>query len=63
MKILHFPKGLAPHKEVETARIPYIPLIGDEVKWLSTAGMGVYWLHVRVDSRPKYYRYQGYKTL
>ena len=30
-------------------------------QWLSTAGMGVYWLHVRIDSRPKYYRYQPYK--
>ncbi|MGI9175867.1 MAG: DUF6940 family protein [Rhodothermales bacterium] len=23
--------------------------------WLSTAGGGVSWLHVRLDSRPKYY--------
>ncbi len=30
--------------------------------WLSTAGMGVYWLHVRLDSRPKYYRHTPYKT-
>ena len=29
--------------------------------WLSTAGMGVSWLHVRIDSRPKYYRHQPYK--
>lgn len=28
--------------------------------WVSTAGMGVYWLHVRLDSRPKYYRYTPY---
>jgi hypothetical protein len=28
--------------------------------WLSTAGMGVYWLHVRLDSRPKYYRHTPY---
>ncbi|MGB1205941.1 MAG: DUF6940 family protein [Chitinophagales bacterium] len=32
-------------------------------KWLSTAGLGVYWLHVRIDTRPKYYRYQAYKTI
>jgi hypothetical protein len=31
--------------------------------WLSTAGMGVYWLHVRLDSRPKYYRHAPYKSL
>lgn len=29
--------------------------------WLSTSGLGVYWLHVRLDSRPKYYQYQSYK--
>ena len=29
--------------------------------WLSTAGMGVSWLHVRIDSRPKYYAYSPYK--
>jgi len=25
--------------------------------WVSTAGLGVAWLHVRLDKRPKYYRY------
>lgn len=30
--------------------------------WLSTSGLGIYWLHVRLDQRPKYYRYQPYKT-
>lgn len=30
--------------------------------WLSTAGMGVYWLHARIDSRPKYYRHQPYRV-
>jgi hypothetical protein len=29
--------------------------------WVSTAGMGVAWLHVRLDSRPKYYRHAPYK--
>ncbi len=28
--------------------------------WLSTAGAGVSWLHVRLDSHPKYYGYQPY---
>lgn len=28
--------------------------------WLSTAGAGVSWLHVRLDSRPKYYAYRPY---
>ena len=29
--------------------------------WLSTAGMGVPWLHVRLDSRPKYYAFKPYR--
>ena len=29
--------------------------------WLNTAGGGVAWLHVRLDSRPKYYGYAPYK--
>ena len=33
----------------------------DSPLWLSTCGTGVYWLHVRLDSRPKYYSYQEYK--
>lgn len=28
--------------------------------WVSTAGGGVAWLHVRLDSRPKYYAYGPY---
>ncbi|MCB9603971.1 MAG: hypothetical protein H6721_18140 [Sandaracinus sp.] len=30
--------------------------------WLNTAGLGVDWLHVRLDSRPKYYRHEPYKS-
>lgn len=30
--------------------------------WLSTSGFGVSWLHVRLDSRPKYYQYAPYKA-
>ena len=29
-------------------------------KWLSTAGLGVAWLHIRIDTRPKYYSYDPY---
>ena len=36
--------------------------INEQPMWLSTAGMGVSWLHVRLDDRPKYYRYRGYKV-
>ncbi|MDY6782300.1 MAG: hypothetical protein SW833_07080 [Cyanobacteriota bacterium] len=33
----------------------------DRPLWLSTAGGGVSWLHVRLDSRPKYYGFKPYK--
>lgn len=36
-------------------RISAIPV------WLSTAGAGVSWLHVRLDDRPKYYGYAPYR--
>ena len=34
--------------------------LGPDPLWLNTAGLGVLWLHVRVDSRPKYYRHAPY---
>ncbi len=36
--------------------------IGTVPTWLSTAGLGVAWLHVRLDTRPKYYRYAPYRN-
>jgi hypothetical protein len=36
--------------------------IGHEPIWISTSGLGVYWLHIRLDKRPKYYTYQPYKA-
>jgi Family of unknown function (DUF6940) len=35
--------------------------IGPAPVWLSTSGLGVAWLHIRLDSRPKYYSYQPYR--
>lgn len=35
---------------------------GEPPVWLNTAGGGVAWLHVRLDSRPKYYQYAPYRT-
>lgn len=35
--------------------------IHQEKLWVSTSGLGVYWLHVRLDSRPKYYTYRPYR--
>jgi hypothetical protein len=31
--------------------------------WLSTAGAGVSWLHIRLDDRPKYYGFDQYRKL
>ncbi|MEI9929988.1 MAG: hypothetical protein WDM89_05365 [Rhizomicrobium sp.] len=31
--------------------------------WVSTAGLGVPWLHLRLDRRPKYYQYGPYKMV
>lgn len=31
--------------------------------WLSTSGMGIAWMHIRLDSRPKYYTYTPFKML
>jgi len=37
--------------------------LGSRPVWLSTAGMGVPWLHVRLDSRPKYYGYEPFARI
>jgi len=36
--------------------------LNDQPLWVSTCGLGVYWLHVRLDSFPKYYRYTPYQS-
>ena len=35
--------------------------VGVKPVWLSTAGAGVAWVHVRLDDRPKYYGYDAYR--
>jgi hypothetical protein len=35
--------------------------LGSTPVWLSTAGAGVPWLHVRLDKRPKYYGHAPYR--
>ncbi len=37
--------------------------LGPKPVWLSTAGGGVAWLHVRLDDRPKYYGYLPYRNV
>lgn len=29
--------------------------------WVSTSGLGVFWVHVRIDERPKYYAHAAYR--
>lgn len=36
--------------------------IGDAPTWLSTSGLGVPWVHVRLDARPKYYTHAPYRV-
>jgi hypothetical protein len=36
--------------------------LSDKPVWLSTAGAGVSWLHVRLDDRPKYYGHAPYRN-
>ena len=61
--LANFVRG-APESQVdEFWRIAGIALqqrISSQPTWLSTAGMGVSWLHLRLDSRPKYYRFKPY---
>lgn len=36
--------------------------LSDQPVWLSTSGLGVTWLHVRIDRQPKYYQHIAYKA-
>lgn len=53
----------------ETQRLALWQAVGDAMArrlsakpvWLSTAGAGVSWLHVRLDDRPKYYGFRPYR--
>lgn len=35
---------------------------GDTI-WFSSAGLGVSWLHLRLDSSPKYFKYEDYRNI
>lgn len=55
----------APEEQIEalwvaTARAVQSILQRQAVLWLSTSGLGVHWLHVRLDRRPKYYQHRPY---
>ncbi len=53
------PDGLVDEFWSATARAA-LDHLSDAPLWLGTAGLGVYWLHMRLDSRPKYYRTHRY---
>ena len=36
--------------------------LSEQPLWVSTSGLGVAWLHIRLDSRPKYYVFQPYRS-
>ena len=36
--------------------------LGTRPLWVSTSGVGGYWLHLRLDSDPKYYTYSPYRN-
>lgn len=38
-------------------------LLGDAPLWISTSGLGVAWLHVRMDGFPKYYTHEPYRLV
>lgn len=35
--------------------------LGERPLWLSTSGLGVAWLHLRIDDTPKYYAHEPYR--
>jgi hypothetical protein len=45
----------------QTVAQTVIDSVSEQPLWLSTSGLGVSWLHVRLDSQPKYYQYLPYK--
>jgi hypothetical protein len=51
----------APHSQQHAFWITVVQAVqtrlGSQPLWLSTAGGGVDWLHMRLDKRPKYYRH------
>lgn len=36
--------------------------VGQRPVWLSTSGLGVAWLHVRLDDAPKYYQHEPFRV-
>lgn len=47
----------------EITGLETLQAVNSKPKWLSTSGLGVFWLHVRIDTIPKYYQTKEYKKL
>lgn len=67
-KFIQHSERKAAEKFLGTIGIQFLSILNEKVLsndksgvWLSTSGLGIPWLHVRLDSRPKYYQYKGYK--
>ena len=58
---------LGPEPQVEdfwrTVGLAAMERLSDRPLWLSTSGTGVFWLHVRLDTCPKYYQHAPYTTV
>jgi len=49
-------------RELGKALEQHLSRIGPKTSiWVSTEGSGVYWLHMRLDPRPKYYHFAAYR--
>ncbi len=48
-------------KEVAEAMTIRLHAVAGKKLWLSTCGLGIFWVHARIDSYPKYYTYEAYR--
>jgi hypothetical protein len=53
------------HELLRTLGRAIVDVLGesDERIWVSTSGLGVPWVHIRLDSYPKYYNHEPYAKL
>jgi hypothetical protein len=62
VKMAQLAQGIALLQQTATELFQLLESQPTQARWLSTSGLGVYWLHIRLDTRPKYYTYQPYIT-
>lgn len=57
----------APHEQIRRLWASVAQAVAEHLEcspapvWVSTSGLGVYWVHIRLDSRPKYYTHAPFK--